>query len=175
MKTIILALTTVLFIASLPAAASHNGRIDFARVTNVAPIYRTVEHRVPEKQCWTETVAYEQPGYRSNTGTILGGLIGAAVGNSIGHHKRNKQVGAVAGAVLGASIGRDIGHRTAAGNGFTEYRDEQRCEVKHRVEYEETVVGYDVTYRYRGQIYHTRTDQHPGKRIKVAVKVRPVY
>jgi hypothetical protein len=31
-----------------------------------------------------------------------------------------------------------------------------------------------VAYRYQGRTYHTRMDQHPGKRIRVRVNVIPV-
>jgi uncharacterized protein YcfJ len=35
------------------------------------------------------------------------------------------------------------------------------------------VVGYDVTYEYMGRQFVTRTDYHPGDRIRVRVDVRP--
>ncbi len=155
----------------------YNNYTDFARVTHVEPVYRTVALRTPERQCWTETVAYERDngGYRSHTAPIIGGLIGGAIGNELGHHKRNKQVGAVAGAILGASIARDLGHRKHENYTSTEYRDEERCEVRENVSYQEKITGYKVSYKYRGHTYHTRMDHHPGKKIKVAVNVTPVY
>jgi len=177
MKNKLFALTAILATAALPALAEQNRHIDFAKVTQVTPIYKTIEHRVPHRECWTETVAYDNPRHsqRSQTGTLLGGLVGAAIGNGVGHHKRNKQVGAVAGAILGASIGRDISAKNSGYGSVTEYRDEQRCDVSHETEYEERLLGYDVTYKYHGMTYNTRMGHHPGKKIKVAVKVRPVH
>ena len=35
------------------------------------------------------------------------------------------------------------------------------------------VSGYDVTYEYGNRTYHTRTDHHPGDRIRIRVDVRP--
>lgn len=161
---------------STPALARSDARFDYAKVTNVTPIYKTIEHRRPQRECWVETVSYERPHYRSrsHTGTIVGGIIGAAIGNELGHKKRNKQVGALAGAVLGASIGSDISRRKRDYGSVTEFRDKERCEVRHAVEYEERVIGYDVTYRYHGETYHTRMDHDPGRKLKVAVNVRPV-
>ncbi len=155
---------------------SPNRHTDFARVVNVEPIYRQVSHSVPQRHCRMETVAYQEPDYRnrSHTKTLLGGLIGGAIGNKLGHHKRNKQVGAIAGALLGASIARDIGHRST-NYSPTRYRDEERCEVTHNTRYREEISGYKVTYKYHGNRYYTHMDHHPGKKIKVAVNVSPIY
>ena len=35
------------------------------------------------------------------------------------------------------------------------------------------VAGYDVTYEYANRTYRTRTDYHPGDRIRVRVDVQP--
>jgi uncharacterized protein YcfJ len=35
------------------------------------------------------------------------------------------------------------------------------------------VAGYDVTYEYAGRSFRTRTNYHPGDRIRVRVDVRP--
>jgi uncharacterized protein YcfJ len=36
---------------------------------------------------------------------------------------------------------------------------------------DDRVVGYDVTYEYAGRQFKTRTDHHPGDRIRVRVDV----
>jgi uncharacterized protein YcfJ len=36
------------------------------------------------------------------------------------------------------------------------------------------VVAWDVTYKYRGQIYHTRMRDEPGDRIQLRVQVDPL-
>ena len=38
---------------------------------------------------------------------------------------------------------------------------------------DERLSGYDVTYEYANRTYHTRTNYHPGDRIRVRVDVRP--
>jgi uncharacterized protein YcfJ len=110
----------------------------------------------------------------SYTDEILGGIIGGAIGNAVGHNKSNKKVQAAIGAALGASIAHDMNRPRHRDYGVS-YRDEQRCAVEHDVEYHEEVSGYNVTYRYHGREYQTRTRRHPGKRIRVQVDVRPVH
>lgn len=146
--------------------------VDYARVVDARPIYQRVAIEVPQESCSYETVSYREPGRSdSYTGTIVGGLIGAAVGHELGHSRRNKDVGAVAGGLLGASIGRDVSRNRS---GTTRYREEQVCHTSYRKEYTEQLLGYDVTYKYHGQLYQTRTDSHPGRQIPVNVQVRPM-
>lgn len=147
---------------------------DRARVIEARPIYRTIEQRVPVQECWTETVERPVAGGRSYTPTILGGLIGGAIGNAVGHNDSNKKVGAVAGALLGASVASDISSRNR-GNGYSSIvRDEQRCDTRYEKSYTEEIIGYDVAYKYNDRIFQTRTQEHPGKYIRVAVDVRPL-
>lgn len=155
---------------------NNQAKTDFANVTEVEPLYKTITHRIPERSCWNET--RYQPysnSYRSHTPTVLGTLIGGALGNEVGHNKTNKKVGTVVGAVLGASVARDWQHNAGSNNQRTRAVTEEVCEVNERVEYEERIVGYNVSYRYQGQTYQTQMDHHPGKKLKVAVSVTPVY
>ena len=138
---------------------SHNQFYDYARVNSVVPIIETVEHRIPV-QCNHQSNYNHSK--RSATPVILGTIIGAAIGNELGHKKSNKQVGAVAGGILGASIGSDMNNRPR----------NHSCN-DYEIQYEQRTVGYDVTYRYRGNIYHTTTQQHPGKRIRLRLQFQP--
>lgn len=151
----------------------HEHHEDYARVVDADPIYQQIATEVPEQSCRYESVAYREPGRSSShTGTIVGGLIGAAVGHELGHSKRNKQVGAIAGGIVGATVGHDISRHKS---GTTHYRDEKICHTSYRTEYTRQLVGYDVIYKYHGQLYQTRTDRHPGKHIAVASYNRPVH
>lgn len=143
---------------------------DYAGVVDVRPVYHRVAQQVPVQSCHYETVTYREPRNNSHTGTIVGGIVGAALGNELGHSKRNKQVGAVAGGLLGASIGRDL---TRNDGSSLRHRDEQVCHTRYRTEHAEHLIGYDVTYKYRGRLYNTRTNHHPGDRIPVDVHVQP--
>lgn len=153
---------------------SHHSRggahQDYAKVTHVQPLYERSSRRIPETSCHIES--YRESGTsNSHTGTILGGIIGAAIGNELGHKKRNKQVGAVAGGLLGASIGRDVSRRNQGGE--PRYQEREVCETHYRTESVRQLTGYQVSYKYRGRHYQTHTRHHPGKRIPVQVAVRP--
>lgn len=165
-RTVILALTMIMAPGMLLA---DNGFRDRARVLSSQPIYEVVRVNQPEERCWNERVRH--PGsYRSNsyTPTIAGAIVGGVVGNQFGHG-RGKDVMTAAGALLGGSIGNDLGKKPTRGYVTTE----RRCElVDHYREHEE-LVGYDVTYKYKGKVFHTRTDRDPGKFIKVHVSVAP--
>lgn len=175
MNKITLTSAAILTALATSAGASQNSFRDRAQVTNVHEIVKTYENRTPRQTCYTEQVAYQEPvarGRKSHTGTILGAVIGGALGNELGHRKHNKQAGTAIGALLGGSIGRDISHRPQ--KYVTRYRDEQRCTTTTELSYDERVVGYDVTYRYNGQSYTTRMQRDPGDSIRVKVAVSPV-
>ncbi|WP_185233072.1 glycine zipper 2TM domain-containing protein [Teredinibacter franksiae] len=190
MKRLNLALTVtvlcVAFISPLALARGHDNhkRVAYARVISVDPIIKTVQRRTPVESCWTEQVREETPVYRHAGGhspntasTLLGSVIGGAIGHSVGAGNENKKVGTVVGALLGATIGRDVGRRQSNEQySHTEvnYRDVRRCIIEDRTNLETVPVGYNVTYAYRGETYTTRTRQHPGKKIKVAVRIRPL-
>lgn len=170
----------ILALVGQTALAGKGSFVDVAHVTKATPIYTTIERRVPERECWVEQVREEAPRHRRNTatGTIVGGIIGGAIGNAVGAGSENKKVGAVVGTILGMSVGNDISRahnrRYPAGYNEVSYRDVERCEVRHRIETEQELVGYDVTYRYKGRTYTTQMDHNPGRQLKVAVNIRPL-
>lgn len=162
-----------------PRHAHGHADYDWAQVVDVAPIIRFSDRPVYREQCWQEPVrervVYEDHRRRQGgaaarvTGTIVGGVIGNQFGDG-----RGRTAMTVAGAALGNAIVRD----SQAGGG-TRYVDERtvyadRCETVAEYVRDERVEGYDVTYRYNGRTYQTRTDHHPGDRIQVRVDVTPV-
>ena len=155
------------------ASAQTAVTYDYATVLSATPITKLYTYQEPRQECWVETV--QRGGHKeySATGTLLGGVIGAAIGNKLGHKKRNKQVGAVAGALLGASIGNDISRRNAPRHGG--YAEQvEKCQTVQETVQEERIVGYDVSYRYQGKTYRTRTNRDPGDSIKLRLSVTPV-
>lgn len=148
--------------------------VKYAKVIHVEPITRTLRHKIPEETCWNEKVRYSERTSGSATPAILGGLLGATLGHSLGNnkHKTNRVIKTVALGALGASIGHDIGNKNR--HQTTHYDNEERCAVSYHTRYEEQVVAYDVQYRYHGKTYNTKMDYHPGNTIPVQVNIRPV-
>jgi len=171
-------------VISAPVAAKkyhdyNNSAYDYAKVVGVNPVVETYQVNHPVEHCWNEQVRVKRKHKRSHytrTPEILGGLIGAAIGNQFGDG-RGEKVATVAGAVLGASVGRDIKHQNRRHAGYDrhpEYKTVKRCELKDSYSTEERVIGYDVAYKYQGNVFHTQLDEHPGRKIKVRVTVDPV-
>jgi len=130
-----------------------------ARVLEVRPIW---PKRV--RYCRYDERRYDDR--RSDLGDrdrarVAGALAGGVVGNLIGREHDNALVGTVAGALIG-SAGADIVVRHNA--------DRQRrkeCVPGHKLQYHQRPVAYWVRYIYRGQIYTTRTRNHPGRYIEI--------
>lgn len=172
-KPIVIALTSLLGLAALPAWAETS--YEYAQVVQSQPVYRVVAVSTPQEQCWEEEIAVDRYAHRDQNRTplLVSTLIGGAIGNAVGHNKSNQRVGAVLGAMLGHSIGRDI-IRNNSRPESREYQTVQRCDTVFQQHEEERLVGYDVTYLYSGQEYSVRTDSDPGDQIRIRVSVQPV-
>lgn len=158
-------LTVVASLVTLPAQAIDT--VIYAPVVRVYPIKQTEIHRQPHDKCYREQVVV--PAQPSATGTVLGGIVGAALGSKLGHGSSNRRLGAVAGGVLGATVGHDISQSRAQAG----VRTQDICETEYDEYSEERVVGYEVQYRYNGHTYTTRTDHHPGDTIRLRVNAYP--
>ena len=156
-----------------------NVSVDYAKVIDVKPVNKRIKVSVPVEQChnkqvWNETPRRHSHGHKNE---VIGALIGAAVGNQIGKNAKKgngREIGTVAGAVIGGVIGnshsRHHSHHRPAGY----YTTVRHCDTNYETRYKTKVVGYDVKYRYRGKVYSTRMNQHPGSQIKVKVDVTPI-
>jgi len=146
-----------------------------AKVINIDPIINTVEVTTPRRECWEEEIT--RPVYthnHNNTGNVIfGGLVGGIVGNQFGRGR-----GKTAATVVGSIIGATIGNNTVQNNHRVTRSDrtdvEHHCRVTHTTHSEQTVEGYWVTYRYKGEIFTTRLDEEPGKHLKIRVHVTPI-
>jgi uncharacterized protein YcfJ len=152
---------------------------DYARVVDVDPLTRQVRIDTPRRECYEQTrYRDDNPAQRRGTAgsTILGALIGAGIGNSIGSGD-GRRVATVAGAIIGSAVGHDVGERRhdrdyAYGSQPVAYT-QQRCDVRYETSYQERIDGYRVTYEYNGQRYVTQLPYDPGKRLRIRVNVEP--
>lgn len=146
---------------------------DYAKVIAVSPIYRMVEVAVPRESCWQEQ---EQRPVRRQVRSdnaekmLVGGLIGGVIGHHLGQGD-DRDIATIAGTLIGAAVGHDQG--TTQGQ-TREYYVENSTHCRTDTDYrtEQQLDGYQVTYRYRGELYDTRMDQPPGDRIRIPVKRR---
>lgn len=152
-------------------------QFDWARVVSVDPIVERYEQAVPRQQCWNEPVEYYEPRYAYQPNpyragpTLLGALIGGALGNTVGNGDGRKAA-TIAGAVIGGAVGYNHpGGRYYDAGGRRVQTSRQRCETRTEYQSDDRVVGYNVAYEYNGRTYRTQTDHHPGDRIRVAVQV----
>jgi uncharacterized protein YcfJ len=130
-----------------------------ADVISVRPVFS-------QGRCYS-TNTY-QPQYeqapRSRTAPILGGIVGAAIGNQVGDG-RGRDAATVAGAVLGYNITRDTQERNRYNErqyGQHRGRSYERCE-------EQRVEAYDVVFYFNGREYQTRALYNPGPTIRLRV------
>ena len=168
----------------------HNGFQDFGRVIDVDPIERwhevPVEHRVCSSRGHRDH-GYERGHHRRHRherrrrrhhdqhhrDSVLPTVVGAAIGGVIGHQVVTgdaRLFATAAGAVIGAVVGQELVRDRHHGH----HRSERvHCRTVIEYEREREVIGYNVTYRYRGRRFTTRTDHHPGRRLRIDVDVHP--
>ena len=133
-----------------------------ARVVRAVPIRETVAS-APREECWVEPAG----GARNNqaAGAIIGGIAGGLIGHQFGSGSGNTAA-TIAGTIGGAAVGNEIGRRNAP-DGTVE-----RCRTVQG-DYDQRVVGYDVTYRFQGREFVTRLPYDPGPDLPVNVTVAP--
>lgn len=184
--TAVIAITAILALSlATPVLAGHKDRhehrhknkfFDYARVIEVQPVYKQVKVSLPRTECWDEhrrrPVTREVHNGNTSENMIVGGIIGGVIGHQLGGGS-GKDAATLAGTLIGAAVGHDNSRRTVQTG---EYRIEhrERCETHVDYRLEERQDGYRVTYRYHGEVFHTRMAQHPGKRIRIKVQITPV-
>ena len=158
--------------ADAPSPLSENVAYAYADVLRVDPAFETVRYREPREECYDETVERVERGGGDPTGvTVLGAIIGGAIGNQVGKGNGRKAA-TVAGAVIGGAIGRDV-DKNNGGPDRRYTQVEQRCRTVQVDREERRVAGYDVEYRFKGDVFLSRLDYDPGNRLRVRVSVTP--
>lgn len=128
----------------------------YARVISVEQISSPGYRTVPRTTC---TMIERQ----SNSGPVVGAIVGGAVGNSMA---KDRTAGTVVGAIAGAVIGDHVTE------GQTSPRE--HCTTYHDREYFNRVNGFNVTIEYEGELRTVRMNRPPADRVPVKV-VKRVY
>lgn len=145
-----------------------NTHFGWADVLRVDPVYGVARTEVPRQECYDQQVVQSVPPQGSAAGTILGAVVGGVLGSTVGHGS-GRTAATVVGAVAGGAVGNSV---SATGGG--EYQGtETHCRQVAAVSEQRRIMGYDVEYRYRGEVYVSRLNYDPGERLRVRVSVAP--
>ena len=177
-----------------------SGQYDYARVVRVDPVFdRYQASNTGNQRCYYRDSHvggdtyrdgyygddhYNDP-YRDSRGseggrtvaTVIGGVLGAVVGSQVGGGSARYATSAI-GSMVGGVAGRQVYdnyQRTRGGTGTVRVCDPVPANGSYGgyATGGQGVDAYDVTYEYAGRRYTTRTNYHPGDRIRVRVDVRP--
>ncbi len=144
-----------------------NVKVAWADVLRVDPIYDRVPASAHE-ECEDVPVERHVGGGNNAAGTVLGAIVGGVLGSTVGKGDGRKAA-TVAGAVAGGAVGNHV-----AQNDDRYYEGTaRRCHVVQDANEERRIVGYDVQYRYRGDVYMSRLNYDPGDRLRVRVSIEP--
>ncbi|HUH31558.1 MAG TPA: glycine zipper 2TM domain-containing protein [Rhodanobacter sp.] len=148
------------------ANGDDNAHYGWADVLRADPVQGVTRTEVPRQECYEQPVVRREGG-NNTAGTVLGAVIGGVLGNTVG-----KGDGRKAATVVGAVAGGAVGNR-AAGRGGDYETTQTQCRQVNAVSEQRRIIGYDVEYRYRGEVYTSRLSYDPGERLRVRVQVEP--
>jgi len=137
--------------------STENVTFAFAEVLSADPVYLVVPGAQRE-ECYEDRAESDSTG-----GTLLGAVVGGALGNQVGGGD-GRTAATIAGAVLGGAVGNNYSARD---------KGQTRCRIIDGEPERREVVGYDVQYRYQGEIFVSRLDYDPGSRLRVRISVTP--
>lgn len=143
MKISVIAVAVILFASASLADQAVNATI--------TEHFRTVTQNIPRTDTVCEIVQIPVYGGSSSTGdTIVGAIIGGAIGNQFGNGN-----GKDAMTVLGAIVGADIANRSAQSNSVIGYRQEQQCnQVIVQISSQQRVYSHStITWHEHGRTF----------------------
>jgi uncharacterized protein YcfJ len=151
------------------SAGPENTKYAWADVLRVDPVYDRVQASSPREDCQDVPVERHVDGGNNNAaGTVIGAIVGGVLGNTVG-----KGDGRKAATVAGAVVGGAVGHNVASQDDGYYTGPERHCRMVQDAAEERRIIGYDVQYRYRGDVYISRLDYDPGERMRVRISVAP--
>ncbi|PIV33041.1 MAG: hypothetical protein COS34_09880 [Lysobacterales bacterium CG02_land_8_20_14_3_00_62_12] len=149
---------------------AENVTFAYADVLRVDPIYETFVTREPSERCYEQSTGYRERS--GGGGTVLGAIIGGVLGNTVGKGD-GRRAATVAGAVVGGVVGHDIEKNNGSAGGRDYRGTRQHCESVEIEREDQRIAGYDVQYRFRGEVFMSRLNYDPGQRLRVRVAVTP--
>jgi uncharacterized protein YcfJ len=164
-----LLLATVAAVAFTTAAQAA----EYATITNINANYQNVSVPKYRTDCRVNQVPIYgnvQGGQASTGDTILGAVIGGAIGNQVGGGS-----GKDAATILGAIIGADIANKKPrTSQQIIGYREEQTCNNVTFYETQEELKNYTIRYEWRGVQGSTVTynNYRVGDRLPIEVTIR---
>lgn len=123
----------------------------------------TIIKSIPVSQKFTSMEQNCQEVTVHNTGNnLLGNLVGVAIGAAVGHQFTTGSRG------VNRAIGGLIGYQTA-----NEYQNMAKTVTQCTPQpvTRTSIIGYDVTYQYKGKLYTQRMDYDPGVGSVVQVRL----
>lgn len=148
--------------------SGDNVKVAWADVLRVDPVYDRVQTSSPRQECEDVRVDRREDSGNRAAGTVIGAIVGGVLGNTVG-----KGDGRKAATVVGAVAGGAVGNNVAKGDDRYYSDTERRCRTVQDTSEERRVIGYDVQYRYRGDVYMSRLNFDPGERMRVRVSIEP--
>ena len=143
---------------------------ELATITNVQPNYQTVYRNIPTTSCQDiEVPIYGRTQGQASTGdTVLGAVIGGALGNQVGGGS-----GKDAMTVLGAIVGADIANKRANQRQIIGYESQRQCSDVLFYEDQQRVRNYTIWYNWNGVQgrSYTFNQYSVGDRIPVSISI----
>jgi len=133
-----------------------------ADVVAVKEVTQTIE--TPRQECKDVLVQRQAPvkDPHSVTGTVIGGVAGGVLGNQIGSGT-GRTVATIVGAAGGAYVGNQVQGSMQKSDVVTTTK--RSCKTVY--DKSQQLVGYDVTYRLKGNEGVVRTSFQPGATLPV--------
>jgi len=160
MNKLVFGLATIVTLTATTALAGT----EKAPVVSKQPIYsnQTVQTGTVT-QCREVFVQQPQGGVFDGTGEALKGngdaLVGSIIGGVIGNQFGGGN-GKTAMTVLGVIVGGNMANGTSKKGGTTR---QTVCDEVPQYSTQTTIVGWNVSYQYDGQIYHVQMGKDPGQ------------
>jgi uncharacterized protein YcfJ len=172
-------------IAHPPPTAEESTHYGWADVLRVDPVYDDTQSDARAAPCFEDVpppAPVQDHSDKRAGGTIVGAIVGGVIGSMFGHgdgRKATIAAGAVAGGVVGNNVAAADDAREAEAVAASEMDNappagaQRHCGEPKDANGQRRIVGYDVEYRYRGEIYLARLAYDPGDRLRVRVSVTP--